>query len=114
MAHDIGLADRSARSENRIEITPEMIAAGVKAVRDYAIDGDLGNSVSVREELVTSVFSEMIGALRGKQYLPANDCMVDLGYMAQIGLDSHACGIPTFDHEGADVSGPMSVKPESV
>jgi hypothetical protein len=28
--------------------------------------------------------------------------------MAQIGLDSHACGIPTFDHEGADVSGPMS------
>jgi hypothetical protein len=28
--------------------------------------------------------------------------------MAKIGLDSHACGIPTFDHEGADVSGPVT------
>lgn len=29
--------------------------------------------------------------------------------MNEIGLDSSALGIPTFDNEGAEVSGPMSV-----
>jgi hypothetical protein len=28
--------------------------------------------------------------------------------MNEIGLDSHSFGIPTFDNEGAEVSGPMS------
>ncbi len=28
--------------------------------------------------------------------------------MTEIGIDSQALGIPTFDNEGADVSGPMS------
>lgn len=59
--------------EAEIEIPPEIIEAGIKALREYSVDGDIGNSAAVRRDLVVSVFCEMIGALRERRYPPGKE-----------------------------------------
>lgn len=56
-----GHAERSGEAgAPRIEITSEMINAGVAALRAVAIDGDLGRSRFAIEEAVRDVYRAMI------------------------------------------------------
>ena len=52
-------ADRPASKEPEIVVTPEMIEAGVAALSECMIDGDLGSSRECLESAVISVFRDM-------------------------------------------------------
>ena len=73
MLDDIDSVDRPATKTSGIEVTPEMIAAGVAALAKYAIDGDLGSSIECWESAVISVFRVMALRIPGLRLTGAED-----------------------------------------
>jgi hypothetical protein len=71
MSDDTDSADRPASVESEIEVTPEMIEAGLRAIESCSIDGDFGSSIAVRRELAILVFRSMASRSIGLHQIPA-------------------------------------------